>query len=164
MIIEGKPDSNFTTYSETRKSITGFMVFLEGTIIAVKSRMQKIVALSVTKAEIIALVQCVQEMLYVMKVMGSLELKVQKPMIVEVNNKGAVDLAKEWSIGGGTKHIDVRLMFLRELKEQGTILVKLIPIDENKSDIYTRNTDVKTFNQHVKSLCGVCEYCTLSSW
>ena len=60
--------------------------------------MQKIVALSVTEAEIIALVQCVQEMLYVMKLIESLEMKVRKPMMVHSDNKGAVDLVNGWSV------------------------------------------------------------------
>ena len=152
--VTGKSDSNYATCNETRKSVTGFIVFLEGAVIAVKSGMQKIVALSVTEAEMIALVQCVQEMIYTMKVLESLELKVKKPMIVDCDNKGAVDLANGWSIGGGTKHIDVRIMFLRQLKEQGTIHVQWCSTDHNESDIFTKNTPNKTFNRHIKSMCG----------
>ena len=29
------------------------------------------------------------------------------PMILEMDNKGAVDLASNWSIGGCTRHVDV---------------------------------------------------------
>ena len=47
---------------------TGFVVSLEGAIVAVKSRMQKIVALSVMEVELIVSVQYVQKMLFVMKV------------------------------------------------------------------------------------------------
>jgi hypothetical protein len=153
-IISGKSDSNYATCSETRKSVTGFIVMLEGTVIAVKSGMQKIVALSVTEAEIIALVQCVQEMMYAAKILESLELKVKKPMIIECDNKGAVDLVNGWSIGGGTKHMDIRIMFVRELKEQGVMSVKWVPTDENESDINTKNTNAKTFNKHIKTMCG----------
>ena len=76
--------------------------------------MQKIVALSVTEAEVIAIVQCVQEMIYIMKLVESLKLKVRKPMMVNTDNKGAVDLINGWSVGGGTKHIDCRLMYLSD--------------------------------------------------
>ena len=89
-----------------------------------------------------------------MKILESLELKVKKPMIVDCDNKGAVDLANGWSIGGGTKHIDVRIMFLRQLKEQGTIQVQWCPTDQNESDIFTKNTPNKTFNRHIKTMCG----------
>ena len=116
--ISGKSDSNFATCTETRKSITGYSVELEGTPVAVKSGMQKIVALSVTEAELIAMVMCIQEMLYVKKLLESMELKVELPMIVKCDNKGAVDLVNGWSVSGNTKHSQVRTMFVRELKEQ----------------------------------------------
>ena len=42
-------------------------------------------------------------------------------MILEVDNKGAVDLANNWNVGGRTRHIDVRYWFLRELKEKSIV-------------------------------------------
>jgi hypothetical protein len=45
----------------------------------------------------------------------------QKPMILYVDNNGANDLVDNWSIGGRTRHVEVRQYFLRELKEQGLI-------------------------------------------
>ena len=86
--------------------------------------MQKVVALSTTEAETIAIVQCVQELLYIMKLIESLKMKVRKPMIVYTDNKGTVNLINWWSIGGGTKYMDCRIMFLRELKENGIIRVQ----------------------------------------
>ena len=56
-----------------------------------------------------------------MKLIESMKVKVRKPMIIYSDNRGAVDLVNGWSVGGGTKHIDVRIMFLRELKEDSII-------------------------------------------
>jgi hypothetical protein len=50
-------------------------------------------------------------------ILESMELKMKLPMILEMDNKGAVDLANNWSIGGRTRHVDVRQCFLWELKE-----------------------------------------------
>jgi len=44
-------------------------------------------------------------------------------MLVYSDNKGAVDLINGWSIGGGTKHMDCRIMFLRKLKVRKPMLV-----------------------------------------
>ena len=139
--IVGKSDSNFSTCTETRRSVTGYVVYLEGAAVAAKSGMQKIVAISVTEAEFIALVQCVQEMLYSKKVLESMELKVELPMIIKCDNKGAVDLANGWSIGGGTKHMDVRVAFIRELKEEKILKVEWIATKDNTADIFTKNVD-----------------------
>ena len=150
----GEADSNYATCIDTRRSVSGIVIRMEGTVIVVKSGMQKIVALSTTEAEAIAIVQCVQELLYVMKLIESLKLKVRKPMIVYSDNKGAVDLVNGWSIGGGTKHVDCRVMFLRELKENGTIRVQWIPSGDNPSDIYTKNVEKETFIKHARNICG----------
>ncbi len=72
-----------------------------------KSSMQKSVALSVCEAEQTAGVLCAQAMLYDWNVLKSMGLKGKLPMTVEIDNKGAVDVANNWSIGGHTRHVDV---------------------------------------------------------
>jgi hypothetical protein len=41
-------------------------------------------------------------------VLESMGLNVKLPMALEIDNKGAVDLANNWSIGGRTRHVDAR--------------------------------------------------------
>jgi hypothetical protein len=41
-----------------------------------------------------------------------------------MDNKGAVDLSKNWSVSGRTRHNFIRQSFLRELNEEGIITVK----------------------------------------
>jgi hypothetical protein len=72
-----------------------------------RSAEQKIASLSVTEAELVAAGQVAQDMLFVMRLMKSIWLKVKKPMIVTVDNKGTVDLIKNWSCGDRTRHMDV---------------------------------------------------------
>jgi hypothetical protein len=54
--------------------------------------MQKSVAISVCEAEQTAGVLCAQDMLYVRHIIESMGLKAKLPMILEMDNKGAVDL------------------------------------------------------------------------
>jgi hypothetical protein len=50
-------------------------------------------------------------------------LKVKLPMLLEMDNKGTVDLANDRSIGGCTRHVDLQ-RFLRELKESKVMDIK----------------------------------------
>ena len=75
-------------------------------------------------------------------------------MILEMDNKGAVDLANGWSIGGRTRHMEVRQNFLRELKEQGLLKVVWIASTENAADLYTKNLPGPTFDKHAKVFVG----------
>ena len=114
--------------------------------------MQKIVALSVTEAEIIAIVQCVQEILYIMRFIESLYLKVRKPMIVYSDNKGAIDF-KWMECWRRNKTYGLQNNVFKKTKENETIRVLWIPTDENTSDVFTKNVNRKNFDKHVRTIC-----------
>ena len=138
-LITGKSDANYAADTTTRHSITGYTVFLNGASIAQKSAQQKSVTLSTAEAELAAGTQCAQDMLYSMRIMESIGLCVKKPMILEIDNQGAVGLANNWSVGGRTRHVEVRQYFLRELKEEGTIRTIWLAGDKMCSDLFTKN-------------------------
>ena len=108
----------------------------------------KVVTLSVTEAEEAAGVVCVQDMLYCMNVLESVELQVELPMVLKMDNKGAVDLINSWSAGGRTRHVGVRINFLRELKEKGILVVRWMSGDDNDADIHTKNLGDMAFSKH----------------
>jgi hypothetical protein len=120
--------------------------------------MQKIVALSVTEAETVTAVQCAQDMLYVKRLLESMELQVELPMILEVDSSGAVDLANNWSAGGRTRHMETRMFFLRDLQEANLIKVEWRRGDENPVDMYTKNLAGPAFNKCAKVFVGDDEY------
>jgi hypothetical protein len=120
--------------------------------------MMPIVALSVTEAELFAGVMCVQDMLFIMRVLNSLGLQVELPMILEIDNKGAKDLINNWSIGGRLRHVEVKQFFLRELKEQGLLKVNWLNSEDNTADIFTKNLGGPLFNKHASAICGPDDY------
>ena len=101
---------------------------------------------------------CAQDMLYTCRILESLGLKVQKPMILYVDNRGAVELANNWTVGGQTRHIEVRQYFLRELKEQNVILTRWISGDNMCSDYLTKNLPGAVFERHIRPFVGEDEY------
>ena len=146
--LYGRSDSDYGVDPETRRSVSGGSTFLQDVCICARSRMQSCVTLSVTEAEFVAAVEVAQDMLFAMRVLESMGLKVEKPMILEMDNKGAVDLANNWSAAGRTRHVAVRICFLRELKEEGVLLCKWIPNEKMSSDIYTKNVGGEAFDRH----------------
>jgi hypothetical protein len=114
-----------------------------------RSTTQRHVTLSVTEVESAAGVTEAQDMVYCHNVLTSIGLKVKLPMVLEMDNKGAVDLANSLSVGGRTRHVDVCMHYLRELKDQGMIVIKHISGEDNETDIFTKNTSTATFNKHV---------------
>ena len=156
--ISGRSDSDYAKDPETRRSVSGTRVSVNGSVTQFRSATQKYTTLSVTEAEQGAAVTCAQDMIYQKNVLESMGLQVELPMILEVDNKGTVDLANNWSVGGRTRHVDVRQNFLRELKEDGILIIRWISGDENDTDIHTKNLAGPLFEKHARTYFGSDEY------
>ncbi len=119
-----------------------------------RSATQKTVAVSSCEAELNAAVLCVQDMLYQKNTLESIGLKVEYPMVLEMDNRGAIDLINSFNVGGCMRHINVKQCFLRELKEAKILVVKWIPGSENEADIFTKNLDGPIYKRYADLLLG----------
>jgi hypothetical protein len=153
-VIRGISDSNFAKDPETRKSVSGNSTLLCGEPIIQRSTMQRIVALSVTEAKLFSATNNAQDMLYTHRIIETLGLQVQLPMILEVGNMGAVDLVNNYSVGGRTHHVETRQYCLRQLKEENIIKIMWTPGELNSSDLYTKNMAHTDFEKHTKAYVG----------
>jgi hypothetical protein len=84
-------------------------------------------------------------MLFNMHIIESMGLMVKKPMLLEIHNKGAVDITHNWSVGGRTRHVDVLQYFLSDLKEEDVIFSKWIAGESNSSNLFTKNLRGRLF-------------------
>lgn len=88
--IGGRADSNYAADTDDRRSVSGGRTFLNESPVIVRSNTQRTVSLSVTEAEQNAGVMVAQDMLYLMQTMNAVGLKVELPMVLEMDNIGAV--------------------------------------------------------------------------
>ena len=153
-VIRGRSDSDFAKDPEKRHSVSGISVFLQDAPISESSRMQDCVTLSVSEVEIVAAVETGQRMLFGMRVLEQMGLTVQKPMILQMDCKGAIALTHSWSVGGRTRHIDVKWHFLREMKEEGIIHTVWLHSPENSTDLFTKNLTGPDFRKHASVYCS----------
>ncbi len=152
--MRGRLDSDYAKDTQTRQSVSGYAVYLEDAPTMHRSATKKTVALLFCKAELNAAVLCAQDMMYQKNTLESIGLKVELPMILEMDNKGAADLLNSFSVGGRTRHIDVKQCFLRELKQAKVLVVKWNPGSENEADIFTKNLDGSLFKGYAELLLG----------
>jgi hypothetical protein len=158
LVIRGISDSDFAKDPETSESVSGNSTFLCGAPVIQRRTMQIIVALSVTEAKLFAATNNAQDMLYTKHIIESLGLNVQLPMILQVDNKGDVDLVNNYSVGGRTRHMETRQYFLRQLKEENVIKVIWTPGELNSSDLYTKNLARADSEKHTKAYVGNDKY------
>ena len=156
--VHGRLDSDYSTNPDDCRSISGGRAFVDNVPIVFRSAMQNFVMLSVIEAKIAAGVMVTQDMLYIYQSLESLKFKVKSPMVLEMDNSGAVDIANSWSDGGRTRQVDVRNYFLHELKDWGLLAIKPIPEDANNADIFTKNVTAAIFNHRIPMYVGVDKY------
>jgi hypothetical protein len=75
----------------------GYATFLNSAPIIVRSKMRQYVDLSVTESELGGATETAQDMLFTMRILESMGLRVKKPMILYADSKGAKDLANNWT-------------------------------------------------------------------
>ena len=95
--------------------------------------------LSSTEAKYVAVSEVCTEILFIKQVLEFLGVKIAYPIVVNVDNIGAIYLAKNETMGQRTKHIDVRHHFVREYIEDGIVKIVFIRSEDNMADPFTKN-------------------------
>ena len=83
-----------------------------------------------------------------------MELKVKLPMLLDIDNKGTVDLINNWSVGERTRHVKTRQFFLHEIKYHGNFQVIWISGDDNEDDCFVSNFPGPLFDNHCVKFNG----------
>ncbi len=113
-----------------------------------KSSTQKVVTLSVTEADLYAATSCAQEL------MPAMQLRVKLPMILQCNNKGTIDLSKNWSMRGRTQHVDVRMYMLHDINVQKLKQIEWVDRIKNSTNLGTKYLDAASHKKHTTTLCS----------
>ena len=153
-------DSDWATDPETRISITGFILYLCGVPISWKSKTQKSVTLSSTEAEYVAMSETAKEISFIYQILESMGIKVELPIIVRVDNIGAIFMAENRAVSQRTKHVDTRLRFVNEFIEKGFIKIRFVKTDENNADLFTKNLGSELHERHTKDMMEVSDLST----
>ena len=81
-----------------------------------------------------------------------MNIEVELPITVHVDNVGAIWLSNNCTTSDRTKHIDIRTSFVKEYQEDGKIIIKFVKSEENEADIFTKNTTNVIFSNHQNKL------------
>lgn len=138
--ISAYSDSDWARDKIDRKSFSGYVFSLGGTAVSWRCRKQKTTALSTVEAEYLAMCETTKEALWLRALLTELgEGKLfEEPLQINVDNQGAMCLAKNQITSDRSKHIDLRYFFLREMVDEGKVAFKYVPSERNLADMLTK--------------------------
>ena len=145
-------DADWANNKADRKSVTGWVVKLNGDPISWASKKQRTVALSTCEAELYAKAAGIQEVLWHRGLMRELGLNIHTGSTVHGDNQSAIAVAKNGVRSDRTKHVDVKYHFVTEAVESGEVVLKWVPTHEQQADIFTKALPAAAFHHFRKLL------------
>jgi hypothetical protein len=147
MVVVGYSDADFANDHKTRKSVSGWIVKINGDVISWSSKSQSTVALSTCEAELIAACECVREVLWVQHLLIELGLQVENQSVVHVDNVAAITRAENGIASDRTKHIDIKYHFIMQEIINESIKLKWVESKQQQADILTKALNNDTFSK-----------------
>ena len=152
--LEVYTDSDWAGDKNTRQSVSGYILYLCNVPILWKSKSQKVVTLSSAEAEYYSLSEAAKDIKFVYMLMTFIGVKIELPIIVRVDNVGAIFMSENISTSNRTKHVDTRVRFVNQFVEEGFLKIVFVKSEDNKSDPFTKNVNGDTYERHKDSTMG----------
>jgi hypothetical protein len=160
-ILSAYSDADYGNCADTKRSVSGFITYLFGTSpISWRSSLQKLVILSTTEAEYVALASTVQEVLYLRALLEELGYRQTQGTLIYEDNQSTIKVAKNPEHHGRCKHIDIRFFFVQERNQGGYIRLEYCPTDRMVADPLTKAIGPQKFSK----LCELMGVTTKNEW
>ena len=146
-------DAGYAAASNDGRSVSGVAVMLGDTAIGWKSSTQKCVTTATCEAEHVALCDAPKEALFTRAVLVFLQPKLSGMRVDTFgDNEGAKAIADNPSSASRSKHIDVKLHFIRGLNGTGEVIILHVGTEEQHADVLTKALWRKRFLVHRAAL------------
>ena len=145
--LVGFSDADYAGDLETRRSTTGYLFNFANGPVTWSSKRQKLVTLSTTESEYVTAATASKEAIWLRRLLESIESPCAGPTTLNVDNQSAIKLIKNPEFHQRTKHVDIRYHYIREKVQSGDIIVKFVPSDNQKADIFTKALPRERFSK-----------------
>ncbi|MCO5574886.1 hypothetical protein L7F22_028680 [Adiantum nelumboides] len=142
----GYSDADWGGDQETLQSTSGFVYLLARGSISWQSKKQDRVTLSSTEAEYVAMTLALKEGIWLKHLLMETTLFANQPLRLLCDNMSAIMLARNLKHSEKTKHIAMKLQFIRELIQEGTIELTHVRSDQQLADFDLVNNRISVYS------------------
>ena len=136
----------------SRKSVTGFCIFLGDSLISWKSKKQTVVSQSSTEAEYRAMASTTKEIVWLRWLLADMGVSLSHPTLMYCDNKSAIQIAHNSVFHERTKHIEIDCHLTRHHLKHGTITLPFVPSSLQLADFFTKSHPISRFRFLVSKL------------
>ncbi|CAL9015395.1 unnamed protein product, partial [Prunus brigantina] len=152
MHLHAYSDADRAGDPSTRRSTTGFVVFIGSNPVSWQSKKQGSVSRSSTEAEYRALANTAADIAWVRQVLADLHEYLPEPPLLFCDNLSALALSSNPVQHSRIKHLDIDFHFIRERVQRRDIMVQYIPTEEQIADVFTKGLYGPVFVTHCINL------------